>query len=121
MSTQPASPSPVAVADACASLAAAGKPVTFTAVAEQTAISRTTLYRRHDLRQLIEQQRHQATAGYPSTRWQPRSTSSATHSKHRRQRPPPRRTDPLTEQDQARQLSRSIYAASARSRTRLAG
>jgi hypothetical protein len=57
MSTQPASPSPAAVADACAGLAAAGKPVTFTAVAEQTAISRTTLYRRHDLRQLIEQHR----------------------------------------------------------------
>ena len=57
MSTQPASPSPAAVRDACASLASAGKPVTFTAVAEQTGISRTTLYRRHDLRHLIEQHR----------------------------------------------------------------
>jgi hypothetical protein len=62
MSTQPASPSPAAVRDACASLASDGKPVTFTAVAEQTGISRTTLYRRHDLRQLIEQHREPGDA-----------------------------------------------------------
>ncbi|HEX9356617.1 MAG TPA: DUF6262 family protein [Streptosporangiaceae bacterium] len=57
MSTQPASPSPAAVRDACAQIAGTGKAVTFTAVAEKTGISRTTLYRRHDLRQLIEQHR----------------------------------------------------------------
>ena len=57
MSTQPATPSPAAVRDACAQITAAGNAVTFTAVAEQTGISRTTLYRRHDLRQLIEQHR----------------------------------------------------------------
>src|SRR5260370_36254389 len=55
MSSQPASPSPAAVRDACARIAGTGTPVTFTAVAGQTGISRTTLYRRHDLRQLIEQ------------------------------------------------------------------
>lgn len=57
MSTQPDSPSPAAVRDACARIASTGKAVTFTAVADQTGISRTTLYRRHDLRQLIEQHR----------------------------------------------------------------
>jgi hypothetical protein len=57
MSTQPASPSPAVVRDACTTIVAAGKTVTFTAVAEQTGISRTTLYRRHDLRQLIEEHR----------------------------------------------------------------
>jgi hypothetical protein len=60
MSSQPASPSPAAVRDACARIAGAGKTVTFTAVAEQTGISRTTLYRRHDLRQLIEEHRESA-------------------------------------------------------------
>ena len=57
MSAQPASPSPAVVRDACSELISAGKAVTFSAVARQTAISRTTLYRRHDLRQLIEQHR----------------------------------------------------------------
>jgi len=57
MSTQPAPPSPATVRDACAQIASTGNAVTFTAIAEQTGISRTTLYRRHDLRQLIEQHR----------------------------------------------------------------
>jgi hypothetical protein len=65
MSTQPASPSPAAVRDACTRIAATGKTVTFTAVAEQTGISRTTLYRRHDLRELIEQ--HHQPCGEPSS------------------------------------------------------
>jgi hypothetical protein len=60
MSTQPASPSPAAVGDACTTIAAAGKTVTFTAVAEQTGISRTTLYRRRDLRELVEKHREPA-------------------------------------------------------------
>ena len=42
---------------ACAELAAAGKPVTFTEVAARARISRTTLYRRADLRALIEEHR----------------------------------------------------------------
>jgi len=57
MSTQPATPSAAAVRGTCAELTSTGRPVTFTAVAELTGISRTTLYRRHDLRQLIEQHR----------------------------------------------------------------
>lgn len=60
MSTQPASPSPAAVRDACTTIADAGKTVTFTAVAEQTGISRTTLYRRRDLRELVEKHREPA-------------------------------------------------------------
>jgi Family of unknown function (DUF6262) len=42
---------------ACASLAAAGQPVTFKEVADRTEISRTTLYRRPDLRAVIEEHR----------------------------------------------------------------
>ncbi len=57
MSIQPASPSPAAVRDACSELISAGKAVTFTAVARKTGISRTTLYRRHDLRDVIDQHR----------------------------------------------------------------
>jgi uncharacterized protein YlxW (UPF0749 family) len=57
MSTQPATPSPAAVRNACAQITSTGMTVTFTAVAEQTGISRTTLYRRPDLRQLVEQHR----------------------------------------------------------------
>ena len=60
MSAQPASPKAAAVRDTCAELTSTGKPVTFTAVAELTGISRTTLYRRHDLRALIEQYRQPA-------------------------------------------------------------
>ena len=60
MRTQPASPSPDVVRDVCTAIAAVGETVTFTAVAEQTGISRTTLYRRRDLRQLIEEHREPA-------------------------------------------------------------
>jgi hypothetical protein len=42
---------------ACAELAAAGQPVTFRAVAARARISRTTLYRRADLRAVIEDHR----------------------------------------------------------------
>jgi len=42
---------------ACAELAAAGQPVTFADVANRTRISRTTLYRRADLRAVIEEHR----------------------------------------------------------------
>ena len=42
---------------ACAELAAAGQPVTFREVAARARISRTTLYRRADLRAVIEEHR----------------------------------------------------------------
>jgi len=42
---------------ACAELAAAGQPVTFAEVAARGRISRTTLYRRADLRAVIEEHR----------------------------------------------------------------
>jgi len=42
---------------ACAELAAAGQPVTFADVAASTRISRTTLYRRPDLRAVIDDHR----------------------------------------------------------------
>ena len=42
---------------ACAELAAAGQPVTFAEVAARTRISRTTLYRRPELRAIVEQHR----------------------------------------------------------------
>jgi hypothetical protein len=42
------------VETACAELAAAGQPVTFAEIAARAQISRTTLYRRPDLRVVIE-------------------------------------------------------------------
>ncbi len=42
---------------ACAELAAAGRPVTFREVAARAQISRTSLYRRPDLRAVIEEHR----------------------------------------------------------------
>jgi len=42
---------------ACAELAAAGQPVTFSQVAARAGISRTTLYRRADLRAVIDEPR----------------------------------------------------------------
>lgn len=42
---------------ACLDLHADGRPVTFTAVADRTGISRTTLYRNHTLRAVIEEHR----------------------------------------------------------------
>ena len=43
---------------ACHELAGNDDPITFTAVAERTGISRTTLYRNPDLRTLIEERQH---------------------------------------------------------------
>jgi AcrR family transcriptional regulator len=42
---------------ACAELAAAGQPVTFKEIAARARISRTTLYRRADLRAVIDEHR----------------------------------------------------------------
>ncbi len=47
------------VETACAELAAAGQPVTFAEVAARAQISRTTLYRRPDLRAVVEEHRTQ--------------------------------------------------------------
>ncbi len=44
---------------ACAELAAAGQPVTFAEIAARAQISRTTLYRRPDLRAVVEEHRTQ--------------------------------------------------------------
>jgi Family of unknown function (DUF6262) len=49
---------------ACAELAAAGQPVIFKEIAARTQISRTTLYRRADLRAVVDEHRargHDAT------------------------------------------------------------
>jgi len=50
---------------ACAELAAAGQPVTFREAAARAQISRTTLYRRPDLRAVIEE--HQTRGQDAST------------------------------------------------------
>jgi len=42
---------------ACAELAAAGRPITFASVASLAGTSRTTLYRRADLRAVVEEHR----------------------------------------------------------------
>ena len=45
---------------ACAGLAEAGQPITFTAVAARAQIGRATLYRRPELRTTVEEHRTQA-------------------------------------------------------------
>jgi len=45
------------VEQACRDLSATGAPVTFAAVADRAGIARATLYRRPELRALIEEQR----------------------------------------------------------------
>jgi len=47
----------VRVESACAQLADLGAPVTFTAVAAQAGIAKATLYRRAELRAIIEERR----------------------------------------------------------------
>jgi Family of unknown function (DUF6262) len=49
-----------AVRSACAELLKAGERVTFPKIAERTGISRATLYRQRQLRELIDQHRHPA-------------------------------------------------------------
>lgn len=46
------------VENACTQLAETGEAITFTAVAEHTGLSRTTLYRNPQLRAVIEEHRH---------------------------------------------------------------
>jgi hypothetical protein len=50
----------IRVEDACARLTADGKPITADAVATLAGIGRATLYRRPELRALIEEHRQQA-------------------------------------------------------------
>lgn len=47
-----------AVERACADLRRDGRPVTVTAIAAATGISRTTLYRHTDIRAVIDEHRH---------------------------------------------------------------
>ncbi|HET9876904.1 MAG TPA: DUF6262 family protein [Mycobacterium sp.] len=47
---------------ACTDLHHAGDAVTFTAVANRTGLSRTTLYRNPSIRAIIDQHRHRSTA-----------------------------------------------------------
>jgi predicted DNA-binding transcriptional regulator AlpA len=54
-----------AVRSACAELLQAGERVTFPRVAERTGISRATLYRQRELRELIDEHRH--PSGEPLT------------------------------------------------------
>jgi CTP-dependent riboflavin kinase len=63
---------------ACADLNSAGSEVTFTEVAARTGISRATLYRRRELRELID--RHRARHGQALT-----LTALATQIDHLRQ------------------------------------
>lgn len=49
---------PTTIETVCAELAAESTPITFTAVAARTGISRTTLYRNPDLRAIIDDHRH---------------------------------------------------------------
>lgn len=48
---------PARVEAACAEMAAAGQPVTFNQVAVRAGVSRTTLYRRADLRAIVDEHR----------------------------------------------------------------
>lgn len=48
---------------ACADLTRDRQPVTFTAIAAATGLSRSTLYRNHALRTVIEHHRHHAADG----------------------------------------------------------
>ena len=53
----PAEDGVIAVERACDGLLAEGRPVTFKEVADRAGLSRTTLYRRSDLRMLVEEHR----------------------------------------------------------------
>ena len=52
---------------ACDALAQGDHPVTFAAVATRTGMSRTTLYRRPELRAVVEEHRAQAREAYTLT------------------------------------------------------
>ena len=52
------------IEEACAALVGDGKPVTFAAVAERVGVSKATLYRRAELRAVIEEHRTRARDAY---------------------------------------------------------
>ena len=63
------------VEKACAQLAIEGKPITTDAVAALAGIGRATLYRRPELRALIEEHRQQRHVAHPLPRaWPSQST-----------------------------------------------
>jgi len=101
----------VRVEKACAQLAIEGKPITADAVAALAGIGRATLYRRPELRALIEEHRQQARESLTLTgpgrpdRPAPQLTRS-----RRRQRPPPRKTTPPPEQTLTQQLTNPANA-----------
>ena len=51
----------------CAELATSGQPITFTAVAEHTQISRATLYRDQQLRAIVDEHRTRQTDAHTLT------------------------------------------------------
>ena len=84
-----------AVRKACAELLRAGERVTFPKVAERAGISRATLYRQRQVRELIDQHRHPTgetlTLSAPARPGRP----TQRHARGaRRQGPPPLRTTP---------------------------
>ncbi len=56
-----------AVEQACIALAAAAEPITFPAVAKRAGIGRATLYRRPELRAVVEEHRTRAREAYTLT------------------------------------------------------
>ena len=80
---------------ACAELLAAERtPITFDAVAARAGIGRATLYRRPELRAVIEEHRQQARDALTLTGLRPDRPAPRHPRSRRRQRPPPRRTTP---------------------------
>lgn len=80
LSTPPPADYVSRVEKACAQLATHGKPITADAVATLAGIGRATLYRRPELRALIEEHRQQAREALTLTGLAVKSTSYATHS-----------------------------------------
>jgi len=83
-----------AVRSACTGLLRAGERVTFPKVAQRAGISRATLYRQRQLRELIEQHRHPTGETLTLTTRRPSRPAPANAPSARRQGPPPRRTTP---------------------------
>ena len=65
-----------AVEAACARLTNHGQAITFTAVADHTAISRTTLYRNPQLRAVVEEHRSHNRTRLSRSCWPAQTTAS---------------------------------------------
>jgi AcrR family transcriptional regulator len=85
---------------ACTELTRTGVDVTFTAIAERTGISRATLYRRRELRELID--RHRTPTGLATQVEQLRHSLEAVAAKVRRHEEELRRLRPATPRPQRR-------------------